>query len=317
MSSSISLKNRWQTSRFFQGEKPTSLPIELNQRRIFILPTKQGLGFVLLIILILLIAFVYNNNLGYMLAFLLASIFFITILHTYRCLSGLILRKGKTLPVFAGEAAGYTLHIENQSAQQRVNLQFSINKHVQLQTTLSSHASKQITLYAATQKRGWRDLPTVTLSCHYPLGLFRAWSPVNFAFKTLVYPKPADTHLPFPDQSSGAGQHGTASKGSDDFYGLNEYQPGDALRHIHWKAFAKGLGVFSKQYTATQATEIWLDYNFAPGRDKEQRLAQMCRWILDAEQAGIRYGFILGGQQLAPDSGLAHRDQCLAALALF
>ena len=76
--------------------------LSLNHRRIFILPTKRGLGFALLMLLLLLIAFVYNNNLVYMLTFLLASIFFITILHTYKSLSGLIVQKGRSKAVFAG-----------------------------------------------------------------------------------------------------------------------------------------------------------------------------------------------------------------------
>jgi uncharacterized protein (DUF58 family) len=308
---------RWRSSRFFLGEAASSLSVELNQRRIFILPTMQGLGFVLLITLILVIAFVYNNNLAYMLAFLLASIFFITILHTYRCLSGLILRKGRTQPVFAGAAADFTLHILNQSAHQRVNLQFSIARIVQQQATISAHSSQQISLHSVPQKRGWHDLPTVTLSCLFPLGLFRAWSPVNFAFKTLVYPKPANTDLLFPEHSSGADLCGTVSTGSDDFYGLNEYRPGDALRQIHWKTYAKGQGLYSKQYSGSQAAELWFDFDCTPGGDQEQRLSQLCRWILDAELAGIRYGLILGGVKFAADSGLTHRNQCLEALALF
>jgi len=72
---SLSLKKRFQLSRFFVGEKPTDAAVTLNHRRIFILPTKRGLGFALLLLLLLLIAFVYNNNLVYLLTFLLASIF--------------------------------------------------------------------------------------------------------------------------------------------------------------------------------------------------------------------------------------------------
>lgn len=317
MNLSSNIKQLWQNNRFFYGEKPTADPLILNQRRIFILPTKQGISFTLLILLILLIAYVYNNNLAYLLAFLLASIFFITILHTYRCLSGLIIRRGKTQSVFKGEIANFSLFIENQSPLQRINLSLSVNKHEQQQFTLASNINQQINLCSETSKRGWHDLPTVTLSCQYPLGIFRAWSPMNFAFKTLVYPSPSDTTTDYPDQTSGQGQLAASIKGNDDFNGLQEYQPGDALRHIHWKAFAKGQGLFSKQYSALQTAEIWLDYQQASGSDTETRLEQLCRWVLDAEQAGIRYGLILGAMVLQPDSGLSHRNQCLKALALF
>ena len=94
--------------------------------------------------------------------------------------------------------------------------------------------------------------------------------------------------MPFPETPSAEAQQGFSRKGADDFYGLQEYQSGDSIKHIHWKAFAKGLGVFSKQYGGEQSSEeIWLDYDYAPGHNIEERLSQLCRWVIDAEQAGI------------------------------
>jgi len=63
--------------------------------------------------------------------------------------------------------------------------------------------------------------------------------------------------------------------------------------------------------------EIWLDYDNAPGHNTEERLSQLCRWVIDAERAGIQYGFSLPGLKLPPDNGLLHNRKCLEALALF
>ncbi|WP_306306045.1 hypothetical protein [Methylomonas koyamae] len=81
------MADRFRLSRFFRGEAPTSAPISLGHRRIFILPTQRGLAFVLLIVLLLLVGFVYSNNLAYLLGFLLASIFFVAILHSFKSLA--------------------------------------------------------------------------------------------------------------------------------------------------------------------------------------------------------------------------------------
>ena len=113
----LTLKERFQLSRFVSGEKPVDEPVLLNHRRVFILPSRRGMGFVTLIALLLLIAFVYNNNLTYLLAFLLASIFFITILHSFKSLSGLILHPGQNKPVFAGESAVVEIHLNNPSGK--------------------------------------------------------------------------------------------------------------------------------------------------------------------------------------------------------
>lgn len=311
----LSLKERFRLSRFFSGEKATDKPVTLNQRRVFILPTHRGLNFAILTALLLLIAFVYNNNLVYLLAFLLASIFFITILHSYKSLAGLVLQKGQSKAVFAGEAAGFDIHINNPVDVERHYLQIALENTESL--TIKPQSKACVTLHSLTQKRGWHTAGTVTISSTYPLGLFRAWSPIRFNLKTLVYPKPSPQEQPFPETPSAQALQGLSKKGADDFYGLKEYLPGDPIKHIHWKAFAKGQGLFSKQYGGDSSAQIWLDYDNAPGHNTEERLSQLCRWVIDAERAGIPYGFSLPGLKLSPDNGLLHARKCLEALALF
>jgi len=310
-----SLKERFRLSRFISGEQATDEPITLTHRRIFILPTYRGVNFAILTALLLLIAFVYNNNLVYLLTFLLASIFFITILHSYKALAGLVLQKGQTKAVFAGEAAGFTVYINNPVDVERFNLQIKLEHPESL--TIQPQSKTCVTLYSLTQKRGWHAPGTVTLSSTYPLGLFRVWSPVRFTLKALVYPKPSLQELPFPETPSAQAKQGFSQKGVDDFYGLKEYLPGDSIKQIHWKAFAKGLGLFSKQYGGDSSAEIWLDYENATGHNTEERLSQLCRWVIDAEHIGIAYGFSLPGLKLLPDTGISHRRKCLEALALF
>ncbi|WP_305909843.1 DUF58 domain-containing protein [Methylomarinum sp. Ch1-1] len=311
----LSLTERFQRSRFMSGEKPIDRPLTLNHRRIFILPTLRGMGFVLLIALLLLIAFVYNNNLAYLLAFLLASVFFVTILHSYKSLAGLVIQAGHSHAAFAGEAAGFTLHISNPVQQSRINLQLSMQS--QQNISLADHEQTTVTLYAAAHKRGWLACDTVTVSSCYPLGLFRAWSPLRFNLQALVYPHPANAELPFPETGGLSGEQDRGPKDGDDFYGIKSYQGGDPIRQIHWKAFAKGQGLFSKEYAGAATTECWLDYQATPGHDLEQRLSQLCRWVVDAEQAGIRYGLILPGTRTAPSHGRQHYTKCLETLALF
>jgi uncharacterized protein (DUF58 family) len=297
------------------GEKPVDDAITLNHRRIFILPTRRGFGLLLLIVILLLIAFVYNNNLAYLLTFLLASVFFITILHTFKSLAGLVVQAGQSKAVFAGEAAGFDIHIHNPNAAVRPHLQIKLAKPQSF--TLTAYGKTTQTLYELAQKRGWHSAGTITVFSTYPLGLFYTWSPLRFNLKALVYPKPSPEELAFPETPSADAELGITHKGADDFYGLQEYQAGDSIRHIHWKAFAKGQGLFSKQYSgvATSA-EVWLDYNYTAGHNTEERLSQLCRWVIDAERADIRYGLVLPTLKLMPDRGSAHYRQCLEALAL-
>ncbi|WP_366043960.1 DUF58 domain-containing protein [Methylomonas sp.] len=271
--------------------------------------------FVVLVALVLLIAFVYNNNLAYMLGFLLASIFFVTILHSFNALSGLVVRAGANSPVFVGEKAAFNFVIHNPTNRQRLALDIRLQNIREI--SLKPHETQTVSLPMDAKKRGWLACNTLILSSGYPLGLFRAWSPLRFDSRVLIYPCPAKLDLAFPETAAGQGQQGQSKRGGDEFYGLKSYQSGDPIRQIHWKAYAKGRGLHSKQYAGTASTEFWLDYDETPGSDIEARLSQLCRWIIDAERAGFRYGLALPSVKLAPDNGSSHWQACLRELALF
>ncbi|MDP1772697.1 MAG: DUF58 domain-containing protein [Methylobacter sp.] len=310
----LTLKQRFK----FTGGPPVSGPVELTRNRVFILPTQRGLGMAFTILLLLLIAFIYSNNLVYLLGFLLASIFFVTILHTFKALAGLVVQAGFVQPVFAGESAAFPLTVTNPGNQPRPALSATLEgEHF---FSLAADQSKTLTLYGLARKRGWQMIGTVTLASCYPLGSFRAWSPLKLDSKVLVYPKPSACSLPFPvgeDQQSSSQQH-TDRSGRDDFDGIRSYRLGDPLRQIHWKAYAKGQGLFSRQYASNAGgTELWLDYRNTPGADVEERLSQLCRWVIDAENAGLRYGLQVPGRKIAPDGGMRHYATCLETLALF
>ncbi len=311
----MSLTQRFRLSRFFRGEDPVLGPITLNHRRIFILPSGFGLLFAGLIVLVLLIAFVYNNNLVYMLGFLLAGIFFVTILHSFKSLDGLIIRSGYNQPVFAGELAGFTFHIQNPTGLSRFAIDIRL---LDTQTiNLEPQQTQTLTLHIPAKRRGWLSVETLTLSSRFPLGLFKAWSPLRFDSKVLVYPMPGPDNLPFPETNAGLGQQGRNKSKGDEFFGLKTYQSGDSIRQIHWKSFAKGRGLHSKDYIGSNSFDLWLDYDFAPGAHLEERLGQLCRWLIEAERAGLLYGLMLPGVKINPGNGQAHHEKCLEALALF
>ncbi len=309
--------NRIRPSRFIKGEKIATDTVTLNHQRIFILPTKNGFGFVVLIAILLLIAFVYQNNLIYILAFLLASVFFVCIIHSFKSLAGIIVQKGKSKAVFAGETAPFTICLKSNSQHNFAALTIKTSGQKALETQLSAHENIAITLYSLTKKRGWHRCQSITISSIYPLGLFRAWAPINFDLKVLVYPKPFPSNTPFPESGFNSEGSGIWKKNYEDFFGLNAYQPGDSIRQIHWKTYAKGQGLHSKEFISQENPEIWLDYQHTPGRDKEERLSVLCRWMIEAEKTGLSYGLKIANFIKKPANGNHHFHECLEALAIF
>ena len=61
---------------------PTRLPLTLKRRGIGIRPTRHGVIFIALVLSMFLGSLNYNNNLGFLLTFLLGSIAFVSIANT-------------------------------------------------------------------------------------------------------------------------------------------------------------------------------------------------------------------------------------------
>ncbi len=290
--------------------------ITLNQRRIFILPTRRGLGFACVLILMLLGDINYNLSLGYVLTFLLGTISAMTMLHAFRNLAQLEIRAGHCDPVFAGENACFVLHFHNNSLLPRYHLVLHDGDGHRTVFDLPAQRNTPIDLAIPAVKRGWLNSGRLTLYTEYPLGLFHAWSYIHFDVRSLVYPEPAAPQ-PLPAISAQNGNGKIISAGDEDFAGLRAYVAGDALPRIAWKALAREQGLQVKQFSASQGRELWLDWLAMPNTATERKLQVLTRWVLDADAQQLQYGLRLPGLEIAPQHSPAHRAECLRNLALF
>ncbi|NNC55073.1 MAG: DUF58 domain-containing protein, partial [Pseudomonadales bacterium] len=92
--------------------------------------------------------------------------------------------------------------------------------------------------------------------------------------------------------------------------------PGDSLRSVAWKTYAKSDQLASKQFVDYIDNRLWLNWDAAHGND-EQRLAQLCHWALLAEGGHHEYGLQLPDERLAPARGRAHLEALLTLLAMY
>jgi uncharacterized protein (DUF58 family) len=294
-------------------------PVELRRQRIYILPTGQGLAYATMVFAMLLGGMNYNNNLGLGLAFLLASLGLVTMHHCHGTLSGLKLRLLEAEPAFVGQEVRFRLLLENESRAPRPALELEIDGAGDALATLEVPAagSVQADLRVPAVRRGRLPLDRFSVATRHPLGLFRAWAVVHPAYVGIAWPRPATRDRAPPVTRTDTGGAQDHAPGDEDFTGLRAFQPGDSIRRIAWKAYARGQGLHTKQYAGTDVVSHVFDWDSLPGLDTETRLAQLCRWILDAHERGEAFGLRLPGVTLATNVGVAHKEQCLNALALF
>lgn len=310
-------------------QRTRTLPTEqvtLRRNRIYILPTRHGLLFTLILFVMLLGSINYNNSMGYMLTFFLGSMMMVSILHTHRMLLGLTVKKGKAPPVFVGDNVNFQLWIDNHHQFARYALHWQLGRQARMDpqrqiTIIDVAANEQqsfnVTLLA--EKRGKMTLSPLTVSSRFPLGLFYVWAYVEFNFTTLVYPAPRGQQtLPQGGQTrENQGEGSPTTGGGEDFIGYREYKIGDSPRHIDWKAVARGQGWLVKQFGGRSLTRLWFRWEDVSHLSVEAALSQLCLWVLLADAQGAQYGLILPQQTIERNSGDQHREACLTALALF
>ena len=306
------------TNRIFPPRGREMGPVVLVHRRVFILPTGQGVLFALFLALMLAGSMNYNLSLGYVLTFLLATMAIVSILHTFRNLVHLRVFPGKPAAVFEGENAGFPVHLESHDAVPRLSIGVRPKAGGEpVYADVPPCGVGQVILRVPAPRRGWLRPGLLRVTTRFPLGLFYAWSNVELDTRCLVYPKPDASRLPLPMLEPRSGTGSEFGAGEEDFAGMRPYRPGDSPRHIAWKAVAQERGLLTKQFSGQGEAELWLDWNLAAGLDTEARLSRLTRWVLDAHRADATYGLRIPGTVVAPDRGEAHREHCLQILALY
>ncbi len=301
----------------FQWRGPEHGTIILVQRRVFILPTRQGLLFAGVIVLMLIGSVNYDLSLGYILAFLLGATGIQSMLHTFRNLAHLRIAPGRVQPVFAGEQAQFQIRITNSARVYRYSIGVTRDHRVADYVDVPPGEEAVATAAVPAGRRGWLRPGRLTLFTFFPVGLFRAWSYADLDMHCLVYPAPASPGLPLPPPVAGGGEGGLHGHGQDEFSGLRPYRPGDSPRHIAWKAVARDDTLLTKQFAGRADAELWLAWDLLPpAMDIEQRLAHLVRWVIDADHRDLVYGLRLPGLTIPIAAGSAHRTDCLRALAL-
>ncbi|KAI3592140.1 hypothetical protein D9X30_2814 [Cupriavidus sp. U2] len=312
------------TPRPRRPRKPVNGVVTLDRRHLYILPTRSGLGFAMLLLAMLVTSLNYNISLGFALTFLLVGIGMSCMWMAYRNLLDLEISAGPVSAPFAGDVAVFALNVANHDSGARIGIEAVASSggapEAAPALTLDGLGQGVLAVRMAAPRRGRLALPRVTVSSRFPFGLFRVWSYADFPVTTCVYPAP-ERHAPplpvvaHPDQDGDDGDIGAVSE--DGIDQLRRYRPGDPLHRIAWKHSARTGRWLSRAGHVPRLPGCWIDWNALPTTmDAEARLSRLCAWLLAAgDQFDI--GLRLPGVEIPPGHGATHRRACLEALAVW
>jgi uncharacterized protein (DUF58 family) len=293
------------------------LPVKIERRRIYILPSRFGLMLTALLIAMLIAGLNYSSNLGLAFAFFMVSTVLVAMHHCHRNLLGLTVDAQLEVDAYAGSDAVFFFMLRNESAVDRCDVEVRLVAGVQATRSVAIGGYEEVMLAAPVARRGITRWNQFELTTTYPFGWFRAWTYVQAPLTAFVAPSPRGNR-PLPAATAATGTAARAeSRGEEDFAGLRSYAPGMALKHMAWKTLARGGEAAVRVYSDLGARPEWLEWSALEGLDAEARLSQLCRWIADCETHQQRpYGLRIPGVDIPPGRGPAHRSRCLRALAL-
>lgn len=303
--------------------------LDLKRNRVYIFPTAQGWLYCLMLIAMLFGAINYNNNMAFILCFLLTGQGMVCLLYTYRNMTGLIVSSLKPNNVFVKDPAMFPILIDNNLGLKRYSIHIKEQKKIlffkkvakseTISFNIDSGKQQKILYPVKTVRRGILKSEKLVFSSCFPLGLFRAWAYFSSDETCIVYPSSkGQKSFPYTNTIHKNNTYPSMSNDMDDFVGLKKYHPGDPINKIAWKAYANKQELFIKQFKSNDSQNILFDWdNLSNINNVEIRLSQLCKWVLTAEKMGIEYGLKMPNINIPPKSGNKHKKNCLEKIACY
>jgi uncharacterized protein (DUF58 family) len=317
--------------QWFEARLPLTDSMLLNQRNVYILPTKAGWMMVLTLLVLLVASINYQLNLGYLLTFLIGGSVLVGMHIGHANLRGIAINIIAPQAYFTPSIVNFELVLSNPGKTLRHGIGMSVlNLSHWTWADVPEQGSTTVQIAGQALPRGKHRLPTLTAETRFPMGTFRVWTVMRPAMHVWVYPA-IETNAPAlpPGEPLSGDAKQALIKTTGEFDGIRTYRRGDPMKHIVWKKVAKTWASFeaddpsplvnliSRDTQHVAAQELWLDYSHTGCADKEASLSRLCAWVVQAETLGLVYGLRLPTAEILPASGESHQQQCLQALALY
>lgn len=288
--------------------------ITLNTRSIYIIPTRFGFLFGLVLIAMLIGSINYEMNLGFLLTFLFGATVFTCMFQTYQNFNQINLAAPNTSPAFLGEDIHISTISQSQYTSNNITIQVNNTK-----TPFNLKQRNECKLKMLSTQRGVHRIKRIKLFSVYPMGLFHIWSWVKTDIQYTVYPKPQalpknsldDTHVNI------SGDQSSSQKGDDELYAYKAYQTGDPINRIAWKKSAQTGKLHSQEMSKNISSNYYIDWHHFENNSQEERLSHMCHLVLQSHNKNESYGLVLPDITIHPEHSEKHKHQCLLALAKF
>lgn len=318
--------------------------------------TSGGLIFLGILCIVAFAAWNTSNNLLFLVFSLLTSTLFVALVAARTNLRELVVSARFPDHIFAGEPALVIVTLRNarrflpsfsvlveargpsdvpvvrRGGQRGVRKKF-LKRALAYFMYVPHRASAEQQVEQLFERRGHVLITGFELSTRFPFGFFRRRRRLRARdVDIIVFPKPEPVGDELHLLPMNAGRHVSARRGAGhDLFALRDYQPQDDLRHIDWKATARGQRLIVREFTAEDERRVTIAFDTRLDRsraedalmDENDLMKRFERGVTLAaslsahfieERAEVR--LVLGDEAGRFGAGQEHLYDCLRRLAL-
>lgn len=167
--------------------------------------------------------------------------------------------------------------------------------------------------------RGVAVLDRVSVASRFPVGFLEKTITAHSRHSIIVHPRVAvlkrDPLAAITGRSLESSRQMPRAGRGDEFFGLREYSPGDALRQIAWRASARADTLVVRQNTERRSRTLWILLDDTADDEEAVILAASIAWSACDRGMSVGLSSATRGSLVAPGRGPRHRTTVLDALA--
>ncbi|QPJ63482.1 MAG: DUF58 domain-containing protein [Candidatus Nitronauta litoralis] len=332
------------TSTPIEGPKETSPSPELkkNSKPVFTLTlanrtlqlTREGGGFVVLVLGIGLGAINTGNNLLYLILAMCCSLIAVSGILSETILKNISVSATSPRSIYAEDPTSLFLTISNNKkifpsysiqfdAPAEFKGRFALESPLYvLHLPAGSTIQKSVRLVAF--HRGKQTLNAIRISTGFPFGFFIKSKIIPLNLEVIAYPAIYQIELPEPSEIATDGE-GLIKQRGDDLLALREFQTGDPLDNVHWKSSAKTGTLRVKEFAAGGRNSFTIVLNLeAPKTDNvltrqdvEEKIKESASLIFHLIQRGDEVSLKTQNFESEFGNSPQHLEALMRYLALF
>ncbi len=278
--------------------------------------TREGIRFILAIILIGIASLNTANNLMYLIFSVMVSSFILSILLAFINIRGIEVDISTPRELFVKQASEFMITLKNYKFIPSYSLEIEMDKigRIYIDRLEKRVSTKKFIL--TPQRRGISG-PEVTVKTGFPFIFTEIKRRININRVFLIYPEIIDMeheiYVPQSDISKRIRREG------DEFIRIREYRHGDEKRLIDWKATAKVDKLMVREYARNEAKTytIILDNYLPPDRDAFERSISFAASLAELSiRRDFYLRFVTCHKTIPYGSGREHLYRILDLLAM-